>query len=234
VGAYLAAFRTLGMVASIRPRGRVLIVDDDPAVSLLITTALEEHGYSTVAAADGGEALRLVKHEVPDVALLDVRLPDVSGYQLCRRLREDLGDSIGIMMVSGEAKESYDRAAGMLLDADDYVIKPFALDELLARVQRLVRRSRPLARSQAAGLTPRELEVLRLMTGGLDHVAIAHDLVIAPKTVAKHIEHILSKLGVHSRAQAVAIALQEDAAPRPVLADVTRLEDVKRRGAMSG
>lgn len=217
-----------------RPRGRVLIVDDDPAVALLITTTLEEHGYTTVVAADGGEALRAVKREVPDVVLLDVRLPDLSGYQLCRRLRDDLGDSIGIMMVSGERKESFDRATGFLLDADDYVVKPFAIDELLARVQRLVRRARPVTRSQTAGLTRRELEVLHLMSSGLDHIEIARHLVIAPKTVAKHIEHILLKLGVHSRAQAVALALAEDIAPEPVLADVTHLEDVKRRGAMSG
>jgi DNA-binding NarL/FixJ family response regulator len=108
------------------------------------------------------------------------------------------------------------------------------LDELLARVQRLARRSRPVTRTQAAGLTPRELEVLQLLAGGHDHLAIARDLVIAPKTVEKHIEHILMKLGVHSRAQAIAVAFQEDAPAQPVLADVTRLEDIKKREAVSG
>jgi DNA-binding response OmpR family regulator len=222
------------MVASIQPRGRVLIVDDDPNVHELIATTLEEHGYVISGAADASEALRLVKGDVPDVVLLDVRLPDISGYQLCRRLREDLGDSIGIIMISGERVESLDRAAGLLLEADDYVVKPFMLDELLARVQRLVRRSRPVPRTLAAGLTRRELEVLRHMVSGRDHLAIARELVIAPKTVEKHIEHILLKLGVHSRAQAIALAFQEDIAAPPVLADVTHLEDVKRRGVMSG
>jgi DNA-binding response OmpR family regulator len=222
------------MVASNQPRGRVLIVDDDPNIHELIGTTLEEYGYATSSATDASEALRLVSRDVPDVVLLDVRLPDISGYQLCRRLREDLGDSIGIIMISGERKESFDRTAGLLLDADDYVVKPFVLDELLARVQRLARRSRPVPRTLAAGLTRRELEVLRLMTGGLDQVSIARELVIAPKTVDKHIEHILLKLGVHSRAQAIALAFQEDATAQPVLADVTHLEDVKRRDAMSG
>jgi len=221
------------MVAFNRPRARVLIVDDDPNIHELIAPTLEEHGYATSGATDAREALLLVKRDVPDVVLLDVRLPDISGYQLCRRLREDLGDSIAIIMISGERVEALDRTAGLLLDADDYVVKPFVLDELLARVQRLARRSRPVPRTLSAGLTPRELEVLRLLTNGLDHLAIAHDLVIAPKTVEKHIEHILLKLGVHTRAQAVAFAFQEDATP-PVLADVTRLEDIKRRDAMSG
>jgi DNA-binding NarL/FixJ family response regulator len=90
-------------------------------------------------------------------------------------------------------------------------------------------------RTIAAGLTPRELEILRLLGGGSDQARIANDLVSAPKAVDKHIEHILLKLGVHSRAQAVALAFQdEESASRPVLADVTRLDDVKRRGAMSG
>ncbi len=69
---------------------------------------------------------------------------------------------------------------------------------------------------------------------GLDHHAIACELVIAPKTVEKHIEHILSKLEVHSRAQAIALALQDEPTEPPVLADVTHLEDIKRRDAMSG
>jgi DNA-binding NarL/FixJ family response regulator len=222
------------MVASIEPHGRVLIVDDDPNIHELIGSTLEEHGYATRGAADAHEALRLVRREVPDIVLLDVRLPDISGYQLCRRLRQDLGDSVGIIMISGERTESYDRTAGLLLDADDYIVKPFVLDELLARVQRLARRSRPVPRTQAAGLTPRELEVLRLLAGGLDHLSIARNLVIAPKTVEKHIEHILMKLGVHSRAQAIAVAFREDAPTPPVLADVTRLEDIKRREEMSG
>jgi non-specific serine/threonine protein kinase len=88
--------------------------------------------------------------------------------------------------------------------------------------------------SVTAPLTRREREILAELCKGLDHRAIAHNLVIAPKTVEKHIEHILLKLGVHSRAQAIALALNEDAAEPPVLTDVTHLEDIKRREAMSG
>ncbi len=197
------------MRASTRSRGRVLVVDDDPVICDLVAATLTEHGYPTRRASDAREALYLVEREIPDVIVLDVHLPDISGYQVCRRLRDDHGDSVGIILISGERKESMDRAAGLLLGADDYMVKPFVLDELLARVQRLAKRSRPISRTVVAGLTRRELEILRLLACGMDHVDIARDLVITPKTVEKHIEHILLKLGVHSRAQAVALALQQ-------------------------
>jgi DNA-binding NarL/FixJ family response regulator len=220
----------------VRPRGRVLVVDDDPVICDMVASTLAEHGYATRRASDGREALYLIDREAPDVVLLDVRLPDISGYQLCRRLRDDFGDTIGIVLVSGERKESFDRVAGLLLGADDYVVKPFALDELMARVQRLAKRSRPIARTVVAGLTRRELEILRLLACGMDHLEIAHDLVIAAKTVEKHIEHILMKLGVHSRAQAIALALQQAAEipEPPEITTITRLEDVKRREAVNG
>src|SRR5881396_2272316 len=222
VGAVLADEGTVGMGTNVRPRGRVLVVDDDPIVCELVATTLAEHGYATRSASDVREALYLIERETPDVVILDVRLPDISGYQLCRRLRDDYGDSIGIILLSGERKESLDRVAGMLLGADDYMIKPFVLDELLARVQRLARRARPLPRTVVAGLTRRELEILRLLACGMDHIEIARDLVITPKTVEKHIEHILLKLGVHSRAQAIALALQQEAVDEPTLIDINR------------
>src|SRR5437867_1462026 len=222
------------MGAVIRPRGRVLVVDDDAVICDLVATTLAEHGYATRKASDGREALYLVQRETPDVVLLDVRLPDISGYQICRRLREELGDSIGIILISGERKESFDRAAGMLLGADDYMVKPFVLDELLARVQRLARRSRPLPRTVVAGLTRRELEILRLLACGMDHIEIAHDLVIAAKTVEKHIEHILMKLGVHSRGQAIALALQQGGEEAQRIVELAPVDRPIRRDAVRG
>jgi two-component system nitrate/nitrite response regulator NarL len=193
-----------------------------------VETTLAEHGYPTRRASDVREALYLIQREMPDVVVLDVHLPDISGYQLCRRLRDDYGDSIGIILLSGERKESLDRAAGLLLGADDYMVKPFVLDELLARVQRLAKRSRPIARTVVAGLTRRELEILRLLACGLDHIEIARDLVITAKTVEKHIEHILLKLGVHSRAQAIALALQQEPTEQQGIVTLSAIEGGRR------
>src|SRR5881409_3372108 len=224
----------IGMATNMRPRGRVLVVDDDPVICDLVASTLTEHGFPTRRASDAREALYLIQRETPDVILLDVHLPDISGYQLCRRLRDDFGDTVGIILLSGERKESLDRAAGLLLGADDYMVKPFVLDELLARVQRLAKRSRPIARTVVAGLTRRELEILRLLACGMDHIEIARDLVIAAKTVEKHIEHILLKLGVHSRAQAVALALQQGSEEAQRFAELTPVDRPIRRDAVSG
>ena len=223
-GSFLAGRPFIDKAVHVRPRGRVLVVDDDPVICDLVAATLTEHGYPTRRASDAREALYLVEREIPDVVVLDVHLPDISGYQVCRRLRDDHGDSVGIILISGERKESMDRAAGLLLGADDYMVKPFVLDELLARVQRLARRSRPIARTVVAGLTRRELEILRLLACGMDHVDIARDLVITAKTVEKHIEHILLKLGVHSRAQAVALALQQEPMQQPAMVELSVMD----------
>jgi two-component system, NarL family, nitrate/nitrite response regulator NarL len=227
-GVLLAGEGLIVMRANMRARGRVLLIDDDPMLSEFVATTLAEHGYPTRRASDAREGLYLIEREVPDVILLDVHLPDVSGYQLCRTLRDDYGDVLGIILISGERKESMDRAAGLLLGADDYMVKPLMLDEVLARVRRLAKRSRPIARTVVAGLTRRELEVLRLLACGMDHNDIARDLVITSKTVEKHIEHILLKLGVHSRAQAIALALQQDPAPESGIVTLSAIAGGRR------
>src|SRR5690348_6456478 len=163
LGVLLATVPSLGLTSLMRPHARVLIVDDDPVICELVAMTLADQGYATRRASDAREALHLIELETPDVVLLDVHLPDLSGYQLCRRLRQLLGDTMGIMLISGERKEAFDRAAGLLLGADDYLVKPFVLDELLARVHRLAQRSRPVTLSVAARLTRREAQVLRML-----------------------------------------------------------------------
>jgi DNA-binding NarL/FixJ family response regulator len=131
-------------------------------------------------------------------------MPGISGYEVCHRLRAELGTDLGIVMISGVRTESYDRIAGLLLGADDFLVKPFDPGELLARVRRLL--ERVASAPSFHQLTPRELEILTLMAEGYAQREIATRLVISPKTAASHIQHIIEKLGVHSRAQAVAMA----------------------------
>ena len=185
--------------------GMVLVVDDDEAVRELISTMLGRAGFSTVDAANGEEAMAAARRHLPGLVILDVRLPDVSGYEICRQLRDEFGDRLSIMFLSGERTEGLDLAAGLLLGADDYVVKPFSADELLARV-RVRLPSRAAVPPLPSDLTKRELEVLGLLAEGLSQKEIAVQLVISSKTVAAHVQHILGKLGVHSRTQAVAQA----------------------------
>jgi DNA-binding NarL/FixJ family response regulator len=185
---------------------RVLVVDDDAAMRALLESLLGGAGIATATAASGEEALELTRTDPPDLVLLDVQLPGASGYAVCSRLHELYGDAIAVVFLSGERVESHDRVAGLLLGADDYLVKPFAPDELVARLQAVLRRSGPRQAEPATQLTARELEVLGLLADGLPTGGIADRLVISPKTVTTHIERILKKLGVHTRAQAIAVA----------------------------
>ena len=183
----------------------VLVVDDDETSRELVSTLLGRAGMSTVGAANGEEAMAAARRHAPKLVILDVRLPDISGYEVCRQLRDEFDQQVAIVFVSGERTESFDLAAGLLLGADDYVVKPFSADELLARVRRRLP-SPDEAPPEHTGLTKRELEVFRLLADGLSQKEIAAQLVISSKTVAAHVQHVLGKLGVHSRTQAVAQA----------------------------
>jgi len=198
----LSADRLAGAAA------RALVVDDDEGMLGLLERLLGAAGLEVTTAATGEAALAAALAERPDVVTLDVNLPGLSGYEVCRALREAYGPSLPILFLSGSRTESFDRVAGLLLGADDYLTKPFAPDELLARVRGLVRRSPPAPRPSR--LTGRELEVLELLAAGKTQSEIATALVISPRTAAKHIERILEKLDVRSRAQAVAVAFRDE------------------------
>jgi DNA-binding NarL/FixJ family response regulator len=160
-----------------------------------------------VGAGGRDDALALVQEERPALVVLEVVLAGTSGYELCRELREQFGRALPIVFLSGTRTEPCDRVAGLLLGADDYIVKPFDPDELMVRVRRLISRSPGL--SMDHGLTAREHDVLALLAEGLSQADIARRLFITPKTVGKHIEHIFVKLGVHTRAHAVSRALRE-------------------------
>jgi two-component system response regulator MprA len=118
----------------------ILVVDDEPAVREALRRALELEGYSVELAADGVEAIeRLEETPDPDAILLDVLMPRVDGIEVCRRLRL-AGRRLPVLMLTARAEVS-DRVAGLDAGADDYVVKPFALEELLARLRALLRRS---------------------------------------------------------------------------------------------
>ena len=197
---------------ALRNSGRqdaILVVDDENEIRDLVAQVLSNAGYLVREARSGEQAIEAVRHEQPLLVILDVRLPGISGYEVCGWLRSRFRDSLPIMFLSGERVEAFDRAAGLMLGADDYLLKPFSSEELLARVRGLLRRTLPTPRSLETKLTVRELEVLRLLAGGLGQKEISGRLAISTKTVGTHIEHILMKLGVQSRTQAVALAYRE-------------------------
>ena len=126
-------------MASAAPRTRVLVVDDDPKILSLLRRGLSFEGYQVTTADDGPGALASARDEPPDLVVLDVMMPGLDGIEVCRRIRS--GADVPILMLT--ARDTVpDRVAGLDAGADDYLVKPFAFAELLARVRALLRRSR--------------------------------------------------------------------------------------------
>jgi two-component system, OmpR family, response regulator MprA len=120
---------------------RILVVDDEPAVRESLRRALQLEGYAVELAGDGEEALERVSADAVDALVLDVNMPRLDGLETCRRLRAD-GNAVPVLMLTARDEVS-DRVAGLDAGADDYVVKPFALEELLARLRALLRRAVP-------------------------------------------------------------------------------------------
>lgn len=121
----------------------VLIVEDEPAQREILTYNLEAEGFEVITAADGDEGLLLVNEMTPDVVLLDWMLPNTSGIEVCRQLKiKSATKAIPVIMLSARSEE-VDRVRGLETGADDYVVKPYSVVELMARVRAQLRRSRP-------------------------------------------------------------------------------------------
>jgi DNA-binding NarL/FixJ family response regulator len=185
-----------------------LIADEDATARSDLARLLEDAGYEVVEATCADDAVRFAHEQAPCLSILEVVLGSRSGYELCRQLHDEFGTDFPVVFLSGTRTESYDRVAGLLVGADDYIVKPYAPDELLARIRRLLERHGEVARS-GFDLTAREREVLELLADGLLPGEIAERLVISRKTVGTHIEHLFRKLDVRSRAQAIAVAYRE-------------------------
>jgi DNA-binding response OmpR family regulator len=121
------------------PGERILIVEDERAVARGLGYGLEKEGFTVILAENGRTALNLASTKKPELILLDIRLPDMSGFDVCRQLRSD-GVRIPILMLTAR-DEAIDKVLGLELGADDYVVKPYDLRELIARIRALLRRA---------------------------------------------------------------------------------------------
>jgi two-component system KDP operon response regulator KdpE len=124
----------------------VLVVEDDPNIVDLIRANLAVRGFDTVVSTDGRRALQLLETEAPDIVLLDLMLPGADGLELCRQIRER--STVGVIVVSARGGER-DKVSALNVGADDYMTKPFSIEELLARIAATLRRTRPVPGVQA-------------------------------------------------------------------------------------
>jgi len=205
----------------------ILIVEDDLSVRSAIEDMLQVNGFRVRGAANGFEALALMREEPPDLILADIIMPEMNGYQLFSRVREKAA-WLWIPFIFLTAKDDAgDVRYGRELGVDDYIKKPFEPEDLLAVVRGKLgrfdqlthdaRNTRPLvgdADDRAAlkravnSLSGREREVLMLICGGLSNAQIAKRMMIAVSTVKTHVAHILAKLGAHNRVEAATLVLQ--------------------------
>ena len=118
---------------------KILIIEDEPAIVELVTLYLQKNGFEVIAAYDGLEGLVMVKREQPELVILDLMLPELDGWEVCKRLRQD--SDIPIIMLTARG-DDVDKIVGLELGADDYVTKPFNPRELVARVKAVLRRNR--------------------------------------------------------------------------------------------
>jgi len=178
----------------------ILVVDDEMRYVQLITINLRASGFRVVSASDGTTAVARAEHEEPLLILLDVMLPDIDGYEVCRRIREF--SSVPIIMLTAKAEVAH-KVTGLTAGADDYVTKPFSVEELIARVQAVLRRrvggerARSPRRFEADGLavdfdarrvtrdgadvqlSPLEFRLLERLVANADRVLVANELLQA-------------------------------------------------------
>jgi two-component system phosphate regulon response regulator PhoB len=175
---------------------RILIVEDEEALSTLLEYNLTKEGFSVLVARDGEEGLLKVEEEKPDAVILDWMLPNVSGIEVCRRLRSKIEtQNLPILMLTARAEES-DRIRGLDTGADDYLVKPFSVAELVARVRAVLRRIRPglMADTVTVGDIELDRTAHRVRRGG-------KEVKLGP-TEYKLLDHLIQNPGrVFSREQ---------------------------------
>jgi DNA-binding response OmpR family regulator len=134
----------------------VLVADDDPGILKLVRSQLQEDGFHVITAQSGEEALKVAEEQRPDLIVLDLMLPGISGYEVMRHLQEH--SHTPVILLTGRGQES-DKVRGLELGADDYVVKPFSPEELTARVRAVLRRARRPVDAAGACLRLRGIEI---------------------------------------------------------------------------
>lgn len=176
-----------------------LVAHSEGALRERLAGSLRRRGFAVREVATGPEALAAVGARPPDLVIAEVELPGASGFELCRLLQD--GARTQVLLVSGTPLDGRDRVAGLLVGAGQ-AYEPMPAEELVERVVEA-------EAAPAEALTRREREVLGLLAEGLEQAHIARRLVLSEKTVANHLDRLRAKLGVRTRAQAVAVAYRD-------------------------
>ena len=199
---------------------RLLVVDDDPNLVLLVKDYLEFRGYEVVAASNGLEALEVMRRLTPDLIICDVMMPEMDGYTFVQTLRSDRAtDWIPVIFLSARGQTA-DRVRGLNTGAEAYLVKPFEPEELVAQVEATLKHTERLLQMQGAPvqpviqldreveLTPTETKVLQYVARGMSNREIAEVMGVSQRTIESHVSNMLAKTGLHNRTELARWAIE--------------------------
>jgi DNA-binding NarL/FixJ family response regulator len=208
---------------SVGNQKKLLLIDDDPNLILLVKDYLEFRGYEVITAENGREALEVLESQAPDMIICDVMMPEMDGYSLVSTIRADKKTSwIPVLFLSAKG-QSQDRVKGLNIGADVYMVKPFEPEELVAQVESSLKQaSRLIQHSDGRDgdngpkiqvpfdveLTPTEMRVVQYVARGMANREIADELNVSQRTIESHVSNMLGKTGLHNRTELARWALE--------------------------
>ncbi len=206
----------------VKDRKRLLLIDDDPNLILLVKDYLEFRGYEVITADNGKEALHTLSQDLPDMIICDIMMPEMDGYGLIEHVRQDVRTSwIPVLFLSAKG-QSQDRIKGLNLGADVYMVKPFEPEELVAQVESSLKQTNrllqhtdgigddnsPIQVPATVELTPTELKVVQLVARGLANREIAQHMNVSQRTIESHVSNMLGKTGLSNRTELARWAIE--------------------------
>lgn len=209
----------------VREQKRLLLIDDDPNLILLVKDYLEFRGYEVITAENGREALDVLEQDIPDMIICDVMMPEMDGYSFVKHVRDNERTSwLPVLFLSAKG-QSQDRVTGLNTGADVYMVKPFEPEELVAQVEASLRKPPPKPQLGNGGenapkiqvpfdvhLTQTEQKVVQFVARGLANRDIADELNVSQRTVESHVSNMLGKTGLHNRTELARWAIENQMA----------------------
>jgi DNA-binding NarL/FixJ family response regulator len=209
-----------------RDSKKLLLIDDDPNLILLVKDYLEFRGYNVMTAENGREALDLLEQSIPDMIICDVMMPEMDGYTLVQHIRQEpRTNRIPVLFLSAKG-QSQDRVKGLNEGADVYMVKPFEPEELVAQVESSLNQIKRWEQGRARGidgvatiqvphnveLTPTELKVVQLVAKGMANREIAEQLNVSQRTIESHVSNMLNKTSLNNRTELARWAIESNMA----------------------
>ena len=206
---------------------KLLLIDDDPNLILLVKDYLEFRGYQVMTAENGREALEILEQNIPDMIICDVMMPEMDGYSLVNHIREEpRTNRIPVLFLSAKG-QSQDRVKGLNEGADVYMVKPFEPEELVAQVESSLNQIKRWQQGRPIGLdgggptihvphhvelTPTELKVVQLVAKGMANREIAEKLKVSQRTIESHVSNMLNKTSLNNRTELARWAIESNMA----------------------